>query len=76
MGAPMWALNAAQWVRTALTDVYHAVGQAEAGSNASLVRKYRALAKALLKQEELLMKQYGVPPATGVGKRARKDKCA
>jgi hypothetical protein len=72
--AAQWACNAAQWLRTALTDVYHAMGQAEVGSNAELARKYKAIASALEKQEKALQLKYGVPPATGVGKRMRREK--
>lgn len=74
MAAPNWALNSAQWIRTALTDIMHAIGQAELGRKPSLVRKYKALANALVKQENALMRDYGVPPATGVGRRKRKPK--
>ena len=74
MAAPNWALNSAQWIRTALTDIMHAIGQAEAGGKSSLVQKYKALAKELVAQESHLMQKYGVPPATGVGRRKRKDK--
>jgi len=72
--APNWACNAAQWLRTALTDVYHAMGQAEKGSNAELARKYKAIARALEKQEKTLQVKYAVPPATGVGKRIRRKR--
>jgi len=70
--APKWALNSAQWIRTALTDMMSAVGQAELGKNAQLVKKYKALAKALVRQEAKLMRDYGVPPATGKGRKRRK----
>ena len=76
MSAPNWALNSAQWIRTALTDLMHAVGQAELGRKPALVKKYKALATALVKQEAALMRDYGVPPATGVGRKKRKAKKA
>jgi hypothetical protein len=49
-----------------------AVGQAELGKNTQLVKKYKALAKALVRQEAKLMRDYGVPPATGKGRKRRK----
>jgi hypothetical protein len=70
--AAKWACNAAQWLRTALTDVYHAMGQAEVGSNEQLARKYKAIARALELQEKALQVKHGVPPATGVGKKRKR----
>lgn len=74
--AEKWALNAAQWLRTALTDVFHAMGQAERGSKASLVRRYKAIARALEIQEKNLQVRFNVPPPTGVGRRIRRDRKA
>ncbi len=71
--APEWALNSAQWIRTALTDVYHAIGQAEEGKNARLVARYKLISRALSKQEKVLREKYGVPAMTGKGRKMRAD---
>jgi len=71
--AEKWASNAAQWIRTALTNVYHAMGQAEIGHKPSMVEEMKMLAATLEAQEKKLQLKYNVPPATGVG-RARKTK--
>lgn len=74
MDSPKWAANSAQWIRTALTDVMHAVGTAEEGRNSALVAKYKELARQLQEQELYLIATFGVRPATGVGSRRKKDK--
>jgi len=71
--APEWACNMAQWIRTALTDVYHAMGQAEMGSKPTLAKAMKQVAAELEAQEKKLMLKFKVPPKTGVG-RKRKSK--
>ena len=71
--AEKWASNAAQWIRTALTNVYHAMGQFEIGKKPKMAREMRALATKLEEREKKLQLKHNVPPATGVG-RARKTK--
>ena len=66
-----WSCNAAQWIRTALTDMRHAIEQAEMGRNQELADEYAKLAQILVAQNALLEQRYGVPPPTGVGRRKR-----
>jgi hypothetical protein len=70
--AVAWSCNAAQWIRTALTDLTHAVEQAR-GNSQELVADYARLVVELEKQSTLLEQKYGVPPPTGVGRRKRKS---
>lgn len=73
--ATKWALNSAQWIRTALTDIYHAVAQAEKGRRPKLVREYKAIIAELEAQDQYLQMHYSVPPPTGIGrKRERKGR--
>lgn len=67
-----WAANMAQWVRTALTDVYHAMGQAEMGHKPTLANRMKALAGELEATEKLLQAKHNVPPATGVGRKRKR----
>lgn len=71
--AEKWASNAAQWIRTALTNVYHAMGQFELGKRPKMAREMRVLAAKLEEREKKLQLRHNVSPATGVG-RARKKK--
>lgn len=65
-----WAVNSAQWIRTALTDLKHAIEQAGLGDK-TLVHEYARIVLELEKQNALLETKYGVPPPTGVGRRKR-----
>lgn len=69
-----WANNAAQWIRTALTDLRHAVGQAEIGRKRELVESYERLCRSLEQQNSILEQKYGVAPPTGKGRRNKRDK--
>ena len=74
-GVAKWAANSAQWIRTALTDLYHAAAQAEKGRKPTLVKRYRSIVTELEAQDKYLQMHYSVPPATGIGKkRERKGK--
>jgi len=70
--APKWATNMAQWIRTAMTDVYHAMGQAEIGHKPTLGQAMKAVAAELEQQEKKLQLKFHVPPATGVGRRRKR----
>jgi len=72
--ASEWACNAAQWIRTALTDIRHAVGQAEIGRKRDLADEYDKVARRLEALNKYLEEKHGVPPPTGVGRRKRKSK--
>jgi hypothetical protein len=67
--AAEWAMNAGQWIRTALTDMRHAVGQAERGRQRELADEYDRVCRRLERLNAYLEEKYGVPPPTGVGKR-------
>ena len=72
--AEQWAGNLAQWVRTALTDVYHGMGQAELGNKPTLAREMKTIAAQLETMEKKLQTKYHVSPATGVGRKMKRKK--
>lgn len=72
--AEQWACNLAQWVRTALTDVYHGMGQAEIGNKPTLAKEMKSIASELETMEKKLQMKYHVPPATGVGRKMKRQK--
>lgn len=74
--AAKWACNSAQWIRTALTDIRHAVEQAAAAHEQELVREYDKVAHRLEDLNAYLEREYGVPPPTGVGRRQKRGKKA
>jgi len=63
-----WAANAVQWVRTARTNLYHAMGQFEIGKKPKQAREMRALIAKLEEREQKLLARHNVAPVTGVGK--------
>lgn len=71
-----WAANAVQWVRTARTNLYHAMGQFEIGGRPKMAREMRALAAQLEERERKLEERHNVSPVTGVGKAIKRRKIA
>lgn len=69
-----WAANAVQWVRTARTNLYHAMGQFEIGKRPKMAREMRALIAKLEEREQKLLARHNVSPVTGVGKKFKRTR--
>lgn len=63
--APKWAKNARQWLKTAETDAFHAVGQSELGKDEELTERYIRLAHGLSRMVRQIEKKYGIKSSRG-----------
>ena len=73
--AEQWAGNLAQWVRTASTDLYRGIGEAEIGHKPTMAKQLKEMIVELEAMEKKLELKYQVPSRTGQGrKRKRKEK--
>jgi len=58
-------MNVRQWLKTAETDLFHAVGQAELGKDSGLAQKYAETARKLGRMVGAIEKRFGIKPSRG-----------